>query len=201
MQVLKNAVRERILNAAKSEFLDRGYSSASMRSIADLAEITVGNIYRYFENKESLFENVVIGSYDNMISIVNDIKFEKFNTNNEELYNEFKETFAIGFSNFVRENYEEVVILTRKSKGTKFENAKENVTELIKKKLDSHINSSIKNNEINKDMLTNVMSVNIVNGIFEVVKSTDINKSEELERNMGMITDLYFKSISSRFDG
>ena len=53
-QTLKEEVKSRIIEAAKAEFYDKGYEKASMRTIAKRAEMTVGNIYRYFENKEAV---------------------------------------------------------------------------------------------------------------------------------------------------
>ena len=47
-QVLKEAQRDKILEAAKQELLHYGYKEASMRRIAAQAEMTVGNLYRYF---------------------------------------------------------------------------------------------------------------------------------------------------------
>lgn len=59
MQYLKKEVRERILAAAVEEFKQNGYADASIRNIAENAEISLGNIYRYFTNKEALYFAVV----------------------------------------------------------------------------------------------------------------------------------------------
>lgn len=55
MQVLKDSVRDAILESAISEFFKKDYQSANMRDIAQNANITVGNIYRYYKNKKELF--------------------------------------------------------------------------------------------------------------------------------------------------
>lgn len=59
MQYLKNDVREKILKAAIAEFKENGYANASIRNIAVNAHISLGNIYRYFTNKEALYCAVV----------------------------------------------------------------------------------------------------------------------------------------------
>ena len=59
MQYLKKEIRDRILNAAVTEFKEHGYSDASIRNIANNAEISLGNIYRYFENKEALYFAII----------------------------------------------------------------------------------------------------------------------------------------------
>ena len=59
MQVLKENIRSRILTVAKHQFEQKGYSKTSMREIAGLVGVGVGNIYNYFTNKDDLFHEVV----------------------------------------------------------------------------------------------------------------------------------------------
>ena len=58
-QTLKEETREAIIQSAKEEFLEKGYKDASMRSIASKAKMTVGNLYRYFKNKEDINLSIV----------------------------------------------------------------------------------------------------------------------------------------------
>ncbi len=59
MQYLKQDIKDRIIAAAIEEFKENGYSNASIRNIANNAEISLGNIYRYFTNKEALYLAVI----------------------------------------------------------------------------------------------------------------------------------------------
>ena len=47
------------MKEAKAAFLLTGYQNTSMRQIAQKSDMTVGNLYRYFENKASLFGAIV----------------------------------------------------------------------------------------------------------------------------------------------
>ena len=58
-QILKEQSRNDIIEAAKEEFLEKGYKDASLRSIAKKAHMTVGNLYRYFKNKEDINRHIV----------------------------------------------------------------------------------------------------------------------------------------------
>lgn len=58
-QVLKDEIKESILQAALLEFYDNGYKSAAMRNIAGKAKIPTGLIYSYYKNKEALFDAVL----------------------------------------------------------------------------------------------------------------------------------------------
>ena len=48
--------RERILECALDLFRERGYDRASMRAIAEAADVSVGNAYYYFASKEHLIQ-------------------------------------------------------------------------------------------------------------------------------------------------
>ncbi len=54
-QTLKDSIRERILMAAAEEFAHAGYGRAKMASIAARAELSAGNLYRYYKGREALF--------------------------------------------------------------------------------------------------------------------------------------------------
>lgn len=45
-------VSEKILACAREEFLEKGYSDASLRTIAAKADVTTGSIYSRFGGKE-----------------------------------------------------------------------------------------------------------------------------------------------------
>lgn len=48
-----------ILNAAKTEFLEKGFRGASLRNIVKTANVTTGAFYGYFGSKEELFDALV----------------------------------------------------------------------------------------------------------------------------------------------
>lgn len=60
-------VAERILSCAKAEFLDKGYTDASLRTIAAAAETSTNSIYVRFRDKEGLFSAIVEPVLNEMI--------------------------------------------------------------------------------------------------------------------------------------
>ncbi len=54
MQVKKDDVRNRIISVAHGEFIRNGVKKTSMRTIAKLSGVALGNIYKYFESKDKL---------------------------------------------------------------------------------------------------------------------------------------------------
>ena len=59
MQTLKESIRCKILEEARSELSARGYGSISMKCIAAGCGISVGTIYKYFGSKDCLYDAVV----------------------------------------------------------------------------------------------------------------------------------------------
>lgn len=55
----KTESHERIIAAAKAEFLEYGFENASMRRIAANADITVSGLYKHFPSKEEMFAHLV----------------------------------------------------------------------------------------------------------------------------------------------
>lgn len=58
-QRLKTEVRERILAAAATVFAQQGFEKAKLAEVAQRAETSTSNIYKYFADKEALFHEVV----------------------------------------------------------------------------------------------------------------------------------------------
>lgn len=59
---------ERIHSAAKAEFMEKGYRSASLRSIVKDAGVTTGAFYGYYASKQELFSALVNEEYEFTVS-------------------------------------------------------------------------------------------------------------------------------------
>ncbi|WP_073008358.1 TetR/AcrR family transcriptional regulator [Clostridium amylolyticum] len=55
----QNEKKQRILDAAISVFIEKGFEETSMREIASAAGLTTGAIYHHFKNKDELFYHAV----------------------------------------------------------------------------------------------------------------------------------------------
>ncbi|MEN6326097.1 MAG: helix-turn-helix domain-containing protein [Syntrophomonas sp.] len=59
MRPLNEKLKADILEASRQEFLSRGFAGAQMRKIARAANTTTGSIYKYYADKEALFDALV----------------------------------------------------------------------------------------------------------------------------------------------
>ena len=75
------AKRRQILDGARRIFLSQGYDAASMGDIARAAGVSKGTLYVYFENKEQLFDAIVMaescGQAETMIQADENLDLEE----------------------------------------------------------------------------------------------------------------------------
>ena len=65
--------RERIINAATAEFALKGFENANINNIAKKADVSVGSLYKYFENKQDMFLTIIHYSIATMEDMLNEL--------------------------------------------------------------------------------------------------------------------------------
>ena len=68
MQNKEQSTQERILDAAKAEFLEKGFRTASLRTIVKEAGVTTGALYGYYDSKKALFDALTEDCYEHFLS-------------------------------------------------------------------------------------------------------------------------------------
>lgn len=69
-KIIDNA-RAQILDTARRHAMEKAYSGLSMREVAKESGVSVGTLYNYFENKETLFATFML---DDWLQIIEEIK-------------------------------------------------------------------------------------------------------------------------------
>ena len=114
-----------ILNAAKSEFLEKGYRGASLRNIAKKAGVTTGAFYGYFKNKEQIFERLVGCVYNGLIGIYKNVLKNFQNQSPEDQFENmfsFSEQGMLKMIDYIFENFETFKLIICCSEGTGYSN-------------------------------------------------------------------------------
>ena len=62
----KQRTRERLLDAARRLFAERGYEAATIRDIASAADLSTGAVFASFTDKADLFNEVLIADYQKL---------------------------------------------------------------------------------------------------------------------------------------
>lgn len=122
------ATRNKLLESARVEFMEKGYMKASLRTICKNAGVTTGALYFFFQDKEDLFESIaketinniwqmMQGHYnDERVMAENGMTTEEIQDNHGDL----DESAAI-----IRQMYlhrDDILLVLTKAQGTKFEN-------------------------------------------------------------------------------
>lgn len=132
MQLKKRELQMTIQKTALEMFYKEGYLKTKMSDIAKKMEMSVGNIYTYFKNKEELFYSVVP---EETISYFEEVILSTIKTYNDVLVNQKKseEFFELIEKQMVliTGNYREIVIMLDKNEGTIYEGIRERlITEM-----------------------------------------------------------------------
>lgn len=181
MQYLKDEVKEAIMKSALDEFRAKNYLEASMRTIAKNAGMTVGNIYRYFKSKDDLFNAIMDPVWKEVTRII----FDNYE-GEPDLY-PIEEIIASIMSIYKRFNVE-LFILLQNSRGSKYEDIKENLIDLISKRFEKEfvpiLNS--KNKILKDEFIFRIISNAIVDSIYVIMKECgdDVDRVESLMKQM-----------------
>lgn len=177
MQIKKEEMREKILQAATDEFFKKGYENASMRVIAQKSYTTVGNIYHYFENKDVLLEAI-------LLPVIEDLETKLARHEEEEQKQPMTKQQALDFIDNMEENMEHsdlkclldkrVVILFKLESSSLLER-KERLLKSCKEHLNEHLNAG--GNERYSEILVN-MFVDWAKNILTRYEDIDEAKAE-----------------------
>ncbi len=199
-QVLKPEQKEKIISAAKDELLKNGYRDASMRRIAMHASMTVGNLYRYFENKDQLIQFVVQPAVDELNTIIQKSTEDRFSlyAKTERIGYSQKELFSIIYNmsdelaGLHQRHKEELAILMLHSDATN--KIREWFSELIYTLVNELY--QIDTNDLTMFlMFSKMMSASICEGIKECLRLID--KMEISDSETERIFRLYFTTFIS----
>ncbi len=170
-QVLKEEVRNSILNSAVKVFRENDYNKASMNSIAQEANISVGNIYRYFKNKEELFDVIVKDLAEKIMSIMDKCK-------NGETIDEIFERLKDCIDEFVdlyTDNKDVFIILIKAVGNTRTRyNVEKSMMEYMAKNLNYIATNFCKKNEMTETDMQNLcltLSVAVTKGVNHIILS------------------------------
>lgn len=116
-------VYERILECAKKEFLKKGYTDASLRTIAAEAETSTNSIYVRFKDKEGLFAAIVEPISEEFMSRCLDVQetFHSFDSDVQRReVGQYSSDAMVGMVDYIYDHFDEFRLLLDASHGTKF---------------------------------------------------------------------------------
>lgn len=169
-------VYERILECAKKEFLEKGYTDASLRTIASEADTSTNSIYVRFKDKEGLFAAIVEPVSEEFISHFLNVQetFHGFDieTQRREV-GKYSGNEMIKMVDYIYDHFDEFSLLLDHSYGTKFHNFTDRLVSMEEeytwKWLEATGSRMEPEGEMTKEFY-HIMITSYFEGIFEVVR-------------------------------
>lgn len=119
----ESSTLERIHTAAKAEFLEKGFQTASLRNIVKMAHVTTGAFYGYYDSKEDLFDALVGEQAEYILTLFGGTidAFEKL-TGEEQTSQmlEISGDVTEQMMNYMYEHYDAFKLLIMCAEGTKY---------------------------------------------------------------------------------
>ena len=137
--------RDLLIEAAKKEFMVRGYNKASLRTICSNAGVTTGALYFFFENKADLFAAIV----DPPIAGLKKIIFEHIKEDSEymstigaiENIDMDHADISDVLTEHIYDNYESFLLVLNSAENTVYENIVDEFVKLTEKSSPAMISS------------------------------------------------------------
>lgn len=192
MQVKKEEVRKKILKAAVKEFKNNGYKNATMRKISNSSGIPIGNLYRYYQNKETLFNSIVADVYEELKDLFKTgMERDEQTVEGRSLY------FFNKLIDIYTANYDKTYILLHRNVGTKYENVQRELGNYFQDKITSNIKEN--NPEVEEEDLEFIRFICrlYLIGIGELITSYDKDIAKLKKMGRRFVT-FYFQQISER---
>lgn len=186
MQTLKDEVRESILHAALQEFHTKGYQDASMRGIANRVGMTVGNLYRYFRNKDDLFYNIIGPVYNRLLNFVIN---EKPKSHDERDHKEFEKYIIDSLTDIHQKHRAELLIIIEGCAGTRYEKAREEFISLMASKM---LEAKAAHGRPMEPFFTYVLAASYIEGLILIFKHCSNEKL--MRETLLQFNDFYFSN-------
>lgn len=178
---------EKILDAAREEFLEKGFQNASLRRIVKTAGVTTGAFYRYYPTKEALFEALVKPHADKIIGFLKEgiAEIERLPGEQQTVLMDVTATdYLDQMLDYIYDHYEEFKLLICASGGTAYEDF---IHELVTREVEAtqHYIKVLRSMghsvpEIDEG-LCHMISSGLFSGIFEMVIH-DMKKEDAKKR-------------------
>lgn len=185
MRPLNEQLAADLLEAGKEVFLEVGFRDASLRKIAAMLGVTTGAIYRYYTDKEALFDAIVSGPAEELVNRYRTSQQEYASISLEEQLGGLREVSENNswMMDFIYDHFEEFKLIVCCSVGTRYEHYIDTLVEI-------EANSSLQLTEKMQkagyqlpplsDELAHMISSGLFNCMFETIRH-DMPKEKALE--------------------
>ena len=124
MALRNHALDDRIIASAREEFLEKGFSGASLRKIAEKAGVTVGAIQTRYRSKDALFADLLKPFLEEIEALFQSTRAEYYAGADTDLPTDLKISMrheSTAILHLIFDHYEEAELLLCRSAGSGLE--------------------------------------------------------------------------------
>lgn len=123
MALRDHTLDDKIITAARQEFLEKGYTGASLRKIAEKTGATVGAIQTRYKSKDELFGFLLKPLLDEIETLFQNTRAEYYSDTDTDFLTGLKTAMqheSAAILRLIFDHYEEAVLLLCRSAGSSF---------------------------------------------------------------------------------
>ena len=189
--------KERLIESARAEFSEKGYTKASLRKICADAGVTTGALYFFFKDKEDLFAAIVEQPFNELKSLLLGHFTSEKEMSLSEMYAHIDgghDELSAALIHHLYANYEAFMLLLTKSQGTRFERCVDEMVDMTDQTYRTMAESmarQLPNKQVNSYMLHWLSHMIIDAFIHLVTHEPDESRAVGI---MSRIMDFYVRS-------
>ncbi len=167
--------KKKLLESAKKEFLEKGFTGASLRTIAANAGVTTGAMYRNFKDKNAFFCALVddaVEATKNVIMLADPKTHETLTPSQIDEHINFEKKSTEDFLDYMYENIDAFTLLLTKSAGSTHEHFQEDICELYTKNCQQVFNCMYEKKIASKKvspMTIHFMASTVINAFCDII--------------------------------
>lgn len=176
--------REKLIESAKAEFMEKGYNKASLRTICANAGVTTGALYFFFKDKADLYRAILGKPVEELFKIMqahfdedNKIVASPDYNGEDDDHSEIAQLLI----HHIYSNYDEAIMLLTKSQGSEYENIVDEIVNLTESKsvemMGKLAESKGKKKKVNRYMLHLVIHLMVDSFVHLVTHEPDEQKA------------------------
>jgi len=194
MQYLKDEMRNRIVESALIEFREKGYTGASIRNIAKNSGTSPGNIYKYFQGKEDLFETIIGSVYSTVMDSIGQFSKVELNEKAESVFYELMGSIM----GIIEDNSLELSVLLNRSEGSRYESCKSTFIDIIADIITgmTRYELSMSGKELKDGFIIRLLSNSLVESISIILMEKE-DRSEARALILDLV-DIFFGNLTEK---
>ena len=186
MREKDDGAREKILEGARAEFLEKGFAEASMRAIAERAGFTTGMLYSRFADKAEIFRELVEGPAGQLYAYFSQVQedFARLPAGEQrQRMHTYVDEKVEHMVNFIYDHFDAFKLIVCKSGGTSYQYYVDRMIDVETQSTFRFIEVlralGAEVREIRRDF-AHMLSSAMFNGMFEVV-SHDLSREDAFD--------------------